>query len=87
MKIKNIAELRKSLEKMDVKKTWYSICENYQGDTYVVTFENNCWMFFYFDEKGNKENIRMFDNESDACSFFYETIVKELKTPTSKPFW
>ncbi len=78
----NIMQLLDELLKMNVSKSYYSINESIRTDTYVLNELHGKWEYFYFDEKGNQQNYKIFDKEKDACEFFLDTIKKELSFPT-----
>lgn len=76
----DVKELINKLEELKVPKSYYSINGNLSSDIYVLNQVYHYWEFFYFDEKGNTNNYRKFDNENDACIFFYNKLKAEMES-------
>ena len=78
----NVSQLREKLNSFGVPNNYYSINENLISDTYVLNQVYDKWEYFYFDEKGNKNDYRQFDCESEACAFFFDKLSIEMKYTT-----
>lgn len=74
----NISSLVEKLEELGVPKRYYSINGKLSSDTYILNEVYGKWEYFYFDEKGNKNNVKLFDNENDACLHLYEVLENEM---------
>ena len=74
-----IEELKEKLNELKVPKEWYSINEGLKFDAYILNKVYYYWEYFYFDERGGQNEYRKFDNESDACMFFFNKLDKEMK--------
>ena len=48
------------------------------ADTYILDQIYGQWEFFYFDEKGNKNNYKVFNNENDACMYMLNVLENEI---------
>ncbi|MDT8718417.1 hypothetical protein IAI10_17250 [Clostridium sp. 19966] len=79
----NITQLQKELDNMGMKKRCYSINGNLATDTYILNQVYHKWEYFYFDEKGNKQGDKIFENEDEACRHFLEKMKNEIEYPTS----
>lgn len=64
------SELKIELNKLKVPEEWYSINEGIKFDAYILNKIYYFWEYFYFDERGEKNEYKKFDNENDACNFF-----------------
>lgn len=77
----DIKQLELELSNLNVPNSYYSINGSLKTDAYILNKVYSKWEYFYFDEKGNKENYRIFDEESDACNYLLEKLKVELKYP------
>lgn len=75
----NIEELKKKLEDLKVPQNYYQINGHLSTDTYMLNHIFNFWEYFYFDERGNQNGYRRFDNENDACIYFYKILQNEMR--------
>ena len=75
----NVTGLIRKLDEIGVPKRDYSINGDLLPDTHFLNQVYGKWEYFYFDEKGNKEDYRMFDNESDACKYMLGMLENEIK--------
>lgn len=75
----NVSCLIQKLDEIGVPKRYYSINGNLLPDTCILNQVYGKWEYFYFDEKGNKDDYRMFDNESDACEYMFRILENEMK--------
>lgn len=74
----NVTELIHELEKAKVPKRWYSINGDLCSDTYILRQVYDQWECYYFDEKGNVNDYHLFNNENDACIYFYNELKDEM---------
>lgn len=75
----NISSLLEKLNEIGVPKRYYSINGHLSSDTYILNQIYNKWEYFYFDEKGNKNDYKIFDNECDACYYLLRVLEDEMK--------
>ena len=75
----NIEELKIKLDELGVPQKFYRINESLASDVYVLNNIYDYWEYFYFDERGNKNEYRRFNNENDACTYFYKILESEMK--------
>lgn len=72
----NVSELRRKLEERGVSRSEYRILEGYYPDALLLSKENGKWRV-YMDERGTLPVDKWFDDEQQACAYFYK-----LMTPT-----
>ena len=71
-------ELKEKLIELKVNPNHYSLNGELKPDA-VILFQNyNKWEVYYFDERGGKNDVRTFNSEKDACSYFY-SLFKDAK--------
>lgn len=75
----NIMELVKKLDEIGVPKRYYSVDGCLLPDTYILNKVYEKWEFFYFDERGNRNNHKTFSNENDACDYMLGVLENEMK--------
>ena len=73
------------LEAENIPKRWYSINDNtsiVQCAKVIRNVDNKYWEYFYFDDRGVKDDYIKFDsknnvvNESRACKFLLKKLLK-----------
>lgn len=79
----DIRQLEIELNNLGVPKHYYSINGNLKSDTYVLNHVYSKWEYFYFDEKGNQEGYKCFNDENKACEYLLEKLKAEIKYSTS----
>ena len=75
----DVKELVNKLEELKVPHRFYSINGHLSPDTYFLNQVYHYWECFYFDERGGTNNYRKFDNENDACTYFYKELKEEME--------
>ena len=75
----NIAYLVKKLDEIGVPKRYYAINGDLSSDTYILNQIHGRWEYFYYDEKGNKNDYKTFDTENDACMHILNVLKNEMK--------
>ena len=69
-----INELEKRLHDIGVPKEYYSILSGgLPNEVYCITNSNNVWEVYY-SERGNKSSLKTFDDEEDACKYFFHKM-------------
>lgn len=76
-----IIELEKALEEINVPKNAYSILTGgLPNEQLCIVYEENVWKVYY-SERGRKSDLKEFNNEKDACEYFFNKLKKyALKT-------
>ncbi|MCS6973596.1 MAG: hypothetical protein N2044_05610 [Cyclobacteriaceae bacterium] len=73
----NREELKQKLDELKVYPGFYSLEGELLPDR-IVLYQNYAkWEVFYFDERGNRDNEKVFFSESEACNYIYEHFKKQ----------
>lgn len=75
----NIGELYTTLKRMEVPESWCSLDGSLLPDRTILYRNHNIWDVFYFDERGDINNINHFSNEEDACMYILNLLSREFK--------
>lgn len=75
----NIANLVKKLDEIGVPKRYYSINGDLLPDAYILNNIYGKWEYFYYDEKGNRNDYKSFDTENGACMHMLSVLTNEMK--------
>jgi hypothetical protein len=76
----NIQQLIGELKRLDVNPRSYSIGKMTQlGEDYTVLQVNDGWEVFY-NERGNKNTLKVFDTEDEACRAFLQIVLEDPTT-------
>jgi hypothetical protein len=73
----NRQELKYKLDELGINAGFYSLSGELLPDRIVLFQYYNKWEVFYFDERGNRNNERIFHSESDACDYIYDYLRKQ----------
>jgi len=73
----NRKELKYKLGELNVYPESYSLEEELLPDSIVLYPNYSKWEVFYFDERGNRDNERIFFSENDACNYIYNHFKKQ----------
>lgn len=79
----NIIQLEKELDNLSIPKNYYSINGDWVADTYILTQAYAKWEYFYYDEKGNKEGFKSFNDENEASEYLLKKLRNEIKYPST----
>jgi len=72
----NVQELNEKLNENVIPKNWYLINEGTRSDTHILEEYSGLWKYYYIDEKDNKRNECHFRNESKACHYLFDKMIK-----------
>ena len=76
-------ELKHKLDSLNICPKFYSLEGNSLPDC-IVLFENySKWEVFYFDERGNRDNEKVFLSENDAYNYIYEYFKQQKDIETA----
>lgn len=73
----NKNKLKQELDKLGIDENYYSLEGELIPDRTVLYQSYHEWQVFYFDERGNKDQIKVFNSEEDACKYIYEQLKEE----------
>jgi hypothetical protein len=79
----NRNELKYKLDKLNVFIGFYSLEGELLPDRIVLFHNYDIWEVFYFDERGNRNNEKLFSSENEACKYIYEHF-KQQKAMAKK---
>ena len=68
-------ELSEKLIEKSIRKDSYYLEGGLPNEAYCLNKNRNIWEVYY-SERGIKNGLKVFDNESDACKFLYSLLVK-----------
>lgn len=68
----NREELRENLQALGINKSLFSLNGDLLPDRVVLYHSYNNWLVFYFDERGNRNDERVFTSEDEACRYIFE---------------
>lgn len=73
----NLEELQKKLSQLNIRKDAYSLTGGLPNESYVISqVSENKWEAYY-SERGIKSNMRTFEDEEDACNYFFKLITSD----------
>jgi hypothetical protein len=72
----NKIELKGKLDKLNVNKRSYSLNGEVLPDRIILKMIEEKCTVFYFDERGNKKNEKLFNSENEACFYILELFSK-----------
>ena len=71
-------ELKKTLDSFGVDPRTYSLDRELIPDSIILRNSYHTWEVFYLDEKGGRNNEKVFTSEQEACLHIY-SLLKEAK--------
>lgn len=71
-------ELQNRLISENIVQHLYSFKDVFPNEAICLIEVNGEWEVYY-SERGNKNGLRVFKNEEEACQFFYDWTIKDLK--------
>lgn len=78
-------ELKDKLYWSNVPERWYSLNEGLKPDACILCKNYFKWEFFYLDERGERHDYRIFDDEQDAYDYLWEKMRSQLDVFKIKP--
>jgi hypothetical protein len=61
-----------------VPDSWYSINSGVKFNACILVYNKSYWESFYFDEKGETNNLNLFSNEDEALDYLWKQIEKMM---------
>ncbi|WP_084781651.1 hypothetical protein [Paenibacillus sp. D9] len=74
----NIKELESRLTSENIQRDVYSLKGGLPNEAYCISESNGTWEVYY-SERGGKSGLRVFQNEEEACQYFYDSLIEMLK--------
>lgn len=75
----NREELIQKLNTINVNPNLYSLYGELLPDRIILYNSYNDWIVFYFDERGNRNNEKIFHSEQDACEYIYKYFSHQME--------
>ncbi len=74
----NLKELKERLIRENIPQIWWGIPGQFDpfANFWLKQNEEGTWIMYYQDERGNKDTIKTFASEEDACDFFYKYVTE-----------
>jgi len=72
----NIQELKEKLINIGIREDFYSLSGGLPSEAYCIGKTNLGWEVYY-SERGNKNKLKIFNNENNACDYFYKRITSD----------
>jgi hypothetical protein len=72
----NCTELIQKLNKIEVKPSLYSLNGELKPDSIILLNSYNDWIVFYLDERGGRNDEKIFKSEDEACIYIYNLLIK-----------
>ena len=72
-------EFFQNITKYNVPAQWYSINDGLKPDAYILDKFHDLWEYYYFDEKGQRHDFRIFITDADAYGFLWSQIFDSMK--------
>jgi len=70
----NIKTLEKKLQELGIRDSYYSLYGELKSDSIILCHNYYIWEVFYFDERGGRHPMGIFENEVDACYFIFKEL-------------
>jgi len=80
-----ISKLKTELDERKVPLSWYGL-GGYSEEAYCIEKTSESEWSVYYGERGNKERIKIFISEEDACAELWEVILKKLVRNKTKNY-
>ena len=70
----NCKELEQVFERNTVPTRFYTFGGSRGGDCYALESTESEWTLAYYDDRGSREVVGVFDNEDDGCRALFDAI-------------
>ncbi|EJS51781.1 hypothetical protein CN507_16995 [Bacillus cereus] len=71
-------ELEQKLLQEEVPKDLYSLKGGLPNESYCLNEQSGVWEVYY-SERGTKSNLKTLNSETEACEYFYTSLIEMLK--------
>lgn len=72
----NLKILKNELDKLNIPQNAYCLTGGLPNESYCIALNNNNWEVYY-SERGNKFDLKLFENESSACEYFLSVMKRQ----------
>lgn len=70
-------ELSKLLGEKNIRPDAYELEGGLPNEAYTLNYTGSIWEVYY-SERGLKSGLKVFQNEHEACEYFYALIIKAI---------
>jgi hypothetical protein len=74
-----IEDFNLKIEKHKMPNSWYSINDGMKFNASILLDNKTYWESFYYDEKGETNNLHLFSNEDEALDYLWGEIEDMIK--------
>lgn len=74
-----INDLKNKLSRLRISENEYSLNGVLKPDSIILYNNYMSWEVFYLDERGTRNNEKIFNSESEACLYIYKLFVDSEK--------
>jgi hypothetical protein len=64
-------QLKKKLDELEISSEAYSLDGTPSPDRMILFHHSQEWIVLYIDPDGERNNVRTFSSESEACAYLY----------------
>lgn len=64
-------QLKQKLDELEISTEAYSLDGTLSPDRMVLFHDFKEWIVLYLDQEGERNNVKTFSSESEACSYLY----------------
>ena len=75
----NLTELKIKLQENNVPERWYSLDDGLKPDACILYKNYSVWEFFYLDERGGRNDHKIFKIEEDAFEYLWQKMEYQLR--------
>lgn len=73
-----VYELKGKLNELGVLKSCSILGAKYPNECYCLIYEESLWKYYY-SERGRQSNLKIFENEDDACEYFLQQVKRDMR--------
>lgn len=75
----DIRKLKKKLVENNIPESWYSLDEGLKPDACILYKNYSRWEYFYLDERGGRNDYKVFYSEEKAFDHLWKKMEYQLK--------
>ncbi len=73
----DLKDLEYRLKSIRIPVQAFEINTEYDTEVYRIVKKDGKWEIYY-SERGNKNSLKIFSNENDACEYFYQWLSNSI---------
>lgn len=75
----NFEELKYKIEQNNIPDNWYSLDDGLKPDACILYKNYAQWEYFYLDERGGRNDLRIFYKDDEAFDFLWSKLESQLR--------